>query len=86
MDDTSSPGPDFVGSGTSPDPDNPESGSTPPEGQGGGDPTAGGATVGQEGAPIGFGATVGGAEPIGTSDPEEAKQLGNAPGDSPGGA
>jgi hypothetical protein len=39
----------------------------------------GGASVSDEGAPIGFGATVGGAEPGVTSDPREAADLNNAP-------
>lgn len=39
----------------------------------------GGAAVGDEGAPLGFGAPVGGVEPGVTSDPAEAADLNNAP-------
>ena len=63
---------------------------TPPEGapafeQGSGDPTVGGASAGEEGRPIGFSATVGGAPPGTTDDPEEAAEIAAGPAEGPAG-
>jgi hypothetical protein len=73
--------PDTVGPGAGSLPGNPEEGGVPPNGPG--DATSGGATATEEGAPLGFGATVGGSPPGTTDDAEEAAEFGNGPAQGP---